>query len=156
MRRSGLAGTFATLAILAACSDDDPAPAPVAQKTANYVSIDAEKLCHVFTTDCPRKTGQTFDECVKIYEATRVPPECKDKLDALTCDSSSEVQDCWPTCSGLEAECDGPHIIECAPSGRRYTYDCDGVCATQNKTWSGKCGTSYKSQTSNLATCWCN
>lgn len=143
-------------ALLAACGDD-PSPPPVAQKTADYVAIDAEKVCRIFTTDCPRKTGQSYEECVQIYAATRVPIACKSKLDALTCDGvQADLEDCWPECAGLEAECDGPHILECAPSGRRYTYDCDGVCATQNKTWSGKCGTSYRNQSSNLPTCWCN
>ena len=155
MRRGLLLSGFVVL--VGACHDD-PEPHPVvATKTADYVSIDAPALCHLFTTDCSRKTGQTFDECVTIYGATRVPPACRDTLAAYTCETAqTELDACWPPCSGLDAECDGPNIIECSSSGRRYTYDCHGVCATQGKTWSGTCGVSYENQTAGRATCWCN
>ncbi len=144
-------------AFVASCTDDPEHHPAVATKTADYVSIDAPALCRIFVTDCPSKLSQTFDECVKIYEATRVDPECKHTLDALTCASTqADLEACWPECNGLVAECDGPHIIECSSSGRRYTYDCNGVCATQGKTWSGTCGVSYKNQTAGRATCWCN
>ena len=78
-------------------------------------------------------------------------------LDSFTCDTpKSELDSCWPECHGEPAECDGPNVIACSSSGRRYTYDCEGVCATQNKKWSGICGLSYKNQTSAQATCWCD
>lgn len=153
MRALGLV----TAVIVASCTDDPVHPAPVATKTADYVTMDAPAFCHVFTTDCPRKTGETFDQCVKIYEATRVPPDCKKVLDTLTCDwTQAELDPCWPACSGQSAECDGTNIIECSSSGRKYTYECHGVCATQGKTWSGVCSAAYKGQTASQPTCWCN
>lgn len=144
--------------LLEGCTSDAPEhPAPVATKTAGYVGIDAPQLCHIFTTDCPTSSGQTFDECVKIYEATRVPTDCKATLDALTCSSpKAQLDTCWPPCSGLEAECDGPNIIECSASGRKFTYDCKGVCATQNKAWSGICSVTYMNENAGRPTCWCN
>jgi hypothetical protein len=144
--------------LLGGCANDATEhPAPVATKTASYVTIDAPALCRLFTTDCPTKSGQTYDDCLKVYEAMRVPTECKALLDAFTCDSpKSQLDTCWPQCSGLAAECDGPNITECSASGRRYTYECHGVCATQNKAWSGICGVTYKNESAGRPTCWCN
>jgi hypothetical protein len=145
------------LCVVAACGDDPVLVPATAKQTADYVEIDADSLCHLYTTDCPQKTGQTLDQCVAIYKAVRVSPACKEQLHALTCDNAnSGVDQCWPTCSGQAPLCDGNHITECSPSGRLYTYDCSGVCATQNKTWSGTCGKKLKFETSNVDTCWCN
>jgi hypothetical protein len=143
--------------MLIACNDTPSHPPAVAKQTADYVPIDADSLCHLYTTDCPEKTGQTLEQCTAIYKAVRVSPACKDQLNNLTCaNANSGVENCWPACSGVSAQCDGDHIIECAPSGRTFTYDCTAVCGTQNKAWSGSCGTSYEHQTSSVPTCWCN
>lgn len=146
--------------IVAGCSDDDPAPSPpAAVVTSGYVTLDAAKVCKIFTTDCPRKTGQTYDDCLKTYEAIRVAPSCLDLLKKLTCDTTQEdLAPCWPACKTTDAvaTCDGPNILECASSGKKYAYACEGVCATQDRTWSGSCGLSYKTQKAEHDTCWCN
>ena len=145
--------------VLVACADDPQHPPPEAVVTAGYVALDAAKVCKIFTTDCPRKTGETYDDCVKTYEAIRVSPACLTILNKLGCDTTQEdLAPCWPACASTDpvATCDGPNILECASSGKKYAYACDGVCATQSRTWSGNCGLSYKKQTSDHATCWCN
>lgn len=158
MRTIRLVPAALALALVpSACFDEPSKTVPAAKKTADYVKVDPDRVCRIFTMDCPRKTGETYEACVKIYEAMRVSAECQAILDRLSCDTTqTELAGCWPDCSHSVAECDGPHIIECSTSGRTYTYDCDGVCATQNRTWSGTCAASYKGQTSPNPTCWCD
>jgi len=146
------------LVALAACTGTVHHDRPVATgPTAAYVMVDADKLCKLFTTDCTKKIAQSYDECLATYKAARVPSICTDAVASHTCDSpASELDVCFPTCTGIDATCDGDHFTQCTASGRLFTYQCDSFCATQQKAWSGICGTTYKTQVVPAPTCLCN
>lgn len=143
-------------------SSDDPGAAgsgPATGPTKDYVAIDAEKFCQTLA-GCTSTTSSEVADCVKTYEAVRVAPECKTKIDALACDSIASMSaDCFPTCEVAElSKCDGPHITTCRVSAlgtMRYTLECGGVCASQGATWSGTCSDHYGSQQAITEKCWC-
>ncbi|MFO0735815.1 MAG: hypothetical protein U0270_08045 [Labilithrix sp.] len=162
MQRLGWAVAVATIMMACSSSDDSggtssggaTGPDPTGS-TKDYVQPDANKVCTLLT--CPSSSPQTTtqDECLKTYTAARIPPSCKDGLESATCDSpASVVSDCFPSCTGTESSCDGRNVTTCA-NGRQYTFECGGVCATQNKTWTGTCGLTYGGVTAQTVKCWC-
>ncbi len=122
--------------------------------TKDYVSLDADKFCGFL--NCPGASATTSQtECVANFKATRVTADCKSKLDAATCDSPASIlTDCFPACTGDAQTCDGSHITTCG-GGKTYVFECDGICATQNKKWVGACGKTYQNQNATEDKCWC-
>lgn len=122
--------------------------------TKDYIALDADKFCGFLT--CPGATATTSkEECLVNFKASRVTADCKAKLDTATCDSPAAIlDDCFPPCTGDAQTCDGSHITTCG-GGKTYVFECDGVCATQNKKWVGACGKTYQNQNATEDKCWC-
>ena len=123
--------------------------------TKDWVPIDVEKFCSFLS--CPGAAASSTTDCKSNFTASRVKPACNTSLATATCDSPASILDeCFPPCSdGGPKTCDGSHISACS-GGKNYVVDCEGVCAIENRKWSGTCGKTYPNQPpATEEKCWC-
>jgi hypothetical protein len=109
--------------------------------------------------------------CEAGWAALVFSSSCQQEMLAASCadlvaaDVPQSLQNCIPSCSGTmscgngvtTASCNGDGTVTECINGSQLVYTCDGVCASENKAYSGQCALTYQGQSSptGCPTCWC-
>ena len=127
---------------------------------SSLVPIDTSVLCPKLVDTC--RQPLTLPGCKKQYGSLRVTATCAAALKTATCEalgsaSSSVSSTCFPRCTGTLAACNADGTITlCTDNGSSQVADCSASCIAEGYTlWTGTCGTSFETQTSERAQCWC-
>jgi hypothetical protein len=111
------------------------------------------------------------ENCQSAYAAVVLSSDCQQTLLGMSCSDLNAVPEpaafsaCFPPCNGTSVCADGITGTTCNAGGtmtictdnQQITYDCQGVCAAQSRSYSGTCGPSYDGQAAadGCSTCWC-
>jgi hypothetical protein len=150
-------GLVASLLILAACSSSSGG------SSSSFASQMCAKL-----SGCSSEPAN----CQAAYEAAVFDSSCQSTLLSASCADlvatpvPPSLLGCFPACSGGTMSCGGNVTSTTCNSdgtftqcnqGNQYVYTCTGICASESKSYSGTCGTTYLDQMSptGCAECWC-
>jgi hypothetical protein len=106
--------------------------------------------------------GESIPLCQGAFSAIVVSSSCQDMLVNISCaDLSAPAPPAWftacfPPCTTPSPVCNGDGTITECDSGMTLVVDCAKACSAESLSYAGTCGTSYGSQTSTMAKCWCH
>jgi hypothetical protein len=126
------------------------------------VAFDGNQFCSRLVTEC-QDTSVTVADCQTVFQALLVTQACASGLPNASCadlenDQSAITLECFPKCSTPGViTCNGDGTVtKCTDQGAKSVVDCARLCqAVAKAQWSGVCGKTYQTQTSDNDKCWC-
>jgi hypothetical protein len=106
----------------------------------------------------------TVEQCLDLFISAVTPAQCYEAMRSAPCEDHQQPtayrEDCFPTCFAPSQQCVGDTLLACIDWGageyRRSLLTCEGICAGDDKTYTGICGrTSPGGLQSDEDVCWC-
>lgn len=120
--------------------------------------------------DAVEACGESRDDCDQLFGISVLSGACAVEIETASCEdhegaAAPDYADvCLPPCASESRTCtsDGMAVTLCTDevdgTFRRLLITCEDVCADNERSWTGECGTEYMGQPSSTGedTCWCD